>query len=132
MKVPVNEEYKKINETKSFLGGRNTKGEQVKNYKDVKLSHLKCCGTIMHYKNTARESGGAKTLKKQHPATFPNKLAEDFILAFTQEGDTVLDPFNGSGTTVCMAKKNNRFGIGFEINEAYFELSKQIIESNNY
>ena len=79
----------------------------------------------MHYKNSARESGGAKTLKKQHPATFPDKLAEDFILAFTQEGDIVLDPFAGSGTTLWASEKNNRYSIGFEINEAYVDLAKQ-------
>lgn len=125
MKIPVNQEYKRINETKNFLGGRNTKGQQIKNYKEVKLKDYKCCGTVMHYKNSARESGGVKTLKKQHPATFPDKLAEDFILAFTQEGDIVLDPFAGSGTTLWASEKNNRYSIGFEINEAYVDLAKQ-------
>lgn len=130
MKIPVNQEYKKINESKNFLGGRGTNGEQIKNYKDVKLGDLKCCGTVMHYKNSARESGGAKTLKKQHPATFPDKFAEDFILAFTNEGDTVLDPFAGSGTTLNMATKHNRFSIGFEINKDYFEIARQIIKES--
>lgn len=128
MKIPVNQEYKKINESKNFLGGRNTKGEQVKNYKEVELKDTKCCGTVMHYKNTARESGGAKTLKKQHPATFPDKFAEDFVLAFTQEGDVVLDPFVGSGTTLWATEKNNRYGIGFEINQEYVNLANKRLE----
>ena len=121
MKIPVNQEYKKINESKNFLGGRDTQGNQIKNYKDVKLKDDKCCGTIIHYKNTARETGGAKTLKKQHPATFPDKLASDFIQAFTTEGMVVLDPFSGSGTTLCMAKELGRNYIGMEINNEYIQ-----------
>jgi DNA modification methylase len=121
MKVPVNPEYKKINESKSFLGSRATNGEQIKNYKDVKLKDTKCCGTVIHYKNSARESGGSKTLKKKHPATFPDKLASDFIQAFTTENMIILDPFAGSGTTLCMAKQLHRNYIGFEINIDYIE-----------
>jgi len=125
MKVPVNQEYKKINESKNFLGGRSTNGEQIKNYKKVELNDTKCVGTVMHYKNSARESGGAKTLKKRHPATFPDKLVKDFINAFTQEGDVVLDPFMGSGTTAVIAKNESRKYIGFEINNEYFKLIKE-------
>jgi len=129
MKIPVNQEYKKINESKNFLGGRGTNGEQIKNYKVVKLDDLKCSGTILHYKNSARETGGAKTLKKQHPATFPDKLASDFIQAFTTEGMIVLDPFSGSGTTCVMAKILNRNYIGFEINNTYCELGQKRIDT---
>lgn len=128
MKIPVNQEYKKINESKNFLGGRDTKGNQIKNFKDVKLNDTKCCGTVMHYKNTARETGGAKTLKKQHPATFPDKIASDFIQCFTTEGMIVLDPFIGSGTTGAMAKKLHRNYIGFEISSTYCELANKIIQ----
>ena len=129
MKIPVNQEYKKINESKNFLGGRGTNGEQIKNYKVVKLDDLKCSGTILHYKNSARETGGAKTLKKQHPATFPDKLASDFIQAFTTEDMIVLDPFSGSGTTLCMAKELGRNYIGFEIDLTYYDLSLKIINN---
>lgn len=121
MKVPVNQEYKKINESKNFLGGRSSEGEQIKNFKKVKLSDTKCCGTVIHYKNTARETGGAKTLKKKHPATFPDKLASDFIQAFTEEGMIVFDPFMGSGTVAIQSKKLNRKFLGCEINNKYIE-----------
>ena len=125
MKIPVNQEYKKINESKKFLGSRGTNGEQIKNYKDVKLKDYKCCGTILHYKNSSRESGGAKTFKKLHPATFPDKLAEDFILAFSQEGDVVMDVFSGSGTVHMMCKLNNRNYIGFEIAQEYVDIENK-------
>jgi site-specific DNA-methyltransferase (adenine-specific) len=56
----------------------------------------------------------------KHPAVFPEQLAEDCIVSWSVEGDTVLDPFMGSGTTAKMAMLNNRNYIGFEINEEYY------------
>ncbi|MEK7399338.1 MAG: site-specific DNA-methyltransferase [Candidatus Poribacteria bacterium] len=60
----------------------------------------------------------------QHTAIFPEKLAEDHILSWTNEGDIVFDPMCGSGTTCKMAKINNRKFIGMDISEEYCELSK--------
>jgi len=57
-----------------------------------------------------------------HPAIFPEKLAEDHILSWSNEGDVVLDPMAGSGTTLKMAKKNNRNYIGIEISEEYIDI----------
>jgi len=59
-----------------------------------------------------------------HPAVFPEKLAEDHILSWSNEGDTVLDPMAGSGTTLKMAKKNNRNYIGIEISEEYCRIAE--------
>jgi site-specific DNA-methyltransferase (adenine-specific) len=56
----------------------------------------------------------------KHPAVFPEQLAEDCILSWSVEGDTVLDPFMGSGTTAKMALLNKRNYIGFELNEEYY------------
>lgn len=61
--------------------------------------------------------------KTGHPAVFPEKLAEDHILSWTLEGDVVLDPFMGSGTTAKMAMLNKRNYIGFEKNKEYWEKS---------
>mgnify|MGYP003448467487 FL=1 len=61
--------------------------------------------------------------KTGHPAVFPEKLAEDNILSWSCEGDLVLDPFMGSGTTAKMAILNNRNYIGFELNKDYYEKS---------
>lgn len=57
----------------------------------------------------------------QHPATFPEKLANDHILSWTNEGDIVLDPMCGSGTTCKMAWVNKRNFIGVDINEDYIK-----------
>lgn len=61
--------------------------------------------------------------KTGHPAVFPEKLAEDHILSWSNEGDVVLDPFMGSGTTAKMALLNRRNYIGFEKNTEYYEVS---------
>ena len=59
-----------------------------------------------------------------HPASFPEKLAEDHILSWSNEGDIILDPMAGSGTTLKMAKKNNRNYVGIEIAPEYIEIIK--------
>jgi len=61
----------------------------------------------------------------QHPAIFPEKLANDHIISWSNEGDTVLDCFMGSGTTGKMALLNNRKFIGIEKDAGYFEIAKQ-------
>ncbi|MFA5937200.1 MAG: site-specific DNA-methyltransferase [Candidatus Paceibacterota bacterium] len=58
-----------------------------------------------------------------HPAPFPEQLANDHILSWSNSGDTVLDPMCGSGTTLKMALLNNRKAIGIDISEEYCALS---------
>lgn len=60
-----------------------------------------------------------------HPAVFPERLAEDHILSWTNEGDVVLDPMCGSGTTCKMAMVNNRRYIGIDISEEYCNVARQ-------
>jgi DNA modification methylase len=65
----------------------------------------------------------------KHTAIFPEKLAEDHILSWSNEGDIVLDPMAGSGTTLKMAKKNNRNYIGIEISPEYIDIINKRLES---
>jgi len=58
-----------------------------------------------------------------HPAIFPEQLVADHINSWSNEGDLVLDPFNGSGTTTKMAKLLNRDYIGIEINPEYCKIA---------
>ena len=58
----------------------------------------------------------------EHPAMYPEKLAADHIRSWSNEGDIVLDPFMGSGTTAKMALTLNRHYIGFEISEEYCKI----------
>ena len=65
-----------------------------------------------------------------HPAPFPEKLAEDHILSWSNEGDLVYDPFMGSGTTAKMAKINKRNYIGSEISKEYCDIIEKRINEN--
>ena len=65
--------------------------------------------------------------KTEHNAPFPEALANDHILSWSNEGDTVFDPFMGSGTTGKMAKLLNRNFIGIELDEGYFKIAEQRI-----
>lgn len=69
-----------------------------------------------------------ETANRGHSATFPFALPEWFIRLFTQEGDVVLDPFLGSGTTAIMARKLHRAYIGIEITEKYHQLARESLE----
>lgn len=64
-------------------------------------------------------------LAYKHPALFPEKLAEDHILSWSNPGDVVLDPFMGSGTTAKMAYLNDRHYIGFEISDEYVAIAEE-------
>ena len=66
-----------------------------------------------------------KAYPQAHFAVYPERLILDCIKAGSKEGDIVLDPFSGSGTTGRVACKNNRFYIGIELNPDYAELSKR-------
>lgn len=77
---------------------------------------------------------------KNHSAAFPKELPEWFIKLFTQEGDTVLDPFAGSGTTLVAAQEMHRSSIGIEIVPEYCAViernlnlpTKQTVKRENY
>ena len=60
----------------------------------------------------------------KHPAVYPEQLAQDHILSWSNEGDIVLDPMCGSGTTCKMAFLNKRNFIGVDISEEYIEIAK--------
>ena len=63
--------------------------------------------------------------KDGHPAPFPEQLAQDHILSWSNKGDIVLDPMNGSGTTTKMAQKLGRDYIGIDVSEEYCEIARQ-------
>lgn len=65
-----------------------------------------------------------ETRNRNHSAVFPDDLPKWFIRLFTQEGDWVLDPFMGSGTTIRVAQQMGRNAIGIEILPEYYQLAK--------
>jgi site-specific DNA-methyltransferase (adenine-specific) len=70
---------------------------------------------------------GGRSTKDQyaldHPAVMPEKMAQDFIVSYSQPGDLVLDPMCGSGTTCKMAAANGRHYLGMEVCEPYWEIA---------
>lgn len=77
---------------------------------------------------TITVGGGISATEKEafkHPAIFPEKLAENHILSWSNEGDVIFDPFTGSGTTGKMALKNSRSFIGTEIVPEYFKIAEE-------
>ena len=75
------------------------------------------------------DTGNNKATKDKiafnHPAIFPEKLAYDHIISWSNEGDVVMDIFMGSGTTAKMCKLTNRNYIGFEISEEYCQIAEE-------
>jgi len=67
--------------------------------------------------------------KELHPATFPISMAKKVIELFTHEGELILDPFVGSGTTLVAAQDTNRNAVGFDLQQKYIDLAKQRISN---
>jgi DNA modification methylase len=100
--------WKNINEKKGAIRIRN---EVIKrNYKRIRTN-------VWGYSVGNNE-------KTEHPAPFPNKLAADHIISWSNEGDLVLDPMSGSGTTCKMAKKLNRRFIGIDVSDKYCQIAR--------
>lgn len=69
-------------------------------------------------------SGGAK-VSGEHPAEFPVRLPAFFVLAYSDPGDLVIDPFLGSGSTMVAAAAEGRFGAGFEVSPRYTDVIRR-------
>lgn len=87
----------------------------------IKVSNKKIKQNIFSY-----AIGGSKT---GHPAIFPEQLANDHIISWSNEYDIIFDPFMGSGTTAKMAMLNNRKFIGCELSENYCKIIKERLEN---
>lgn len=91
------------------------------------IGETKIKGNIFEYR-----TGSTQTGKIKHPAMFPEKLAKDHILSWSNEGDIVLDCFMGSGTTGVACIDTNRKFIGYELDEEYFNIAKQRLSDHKY
>jgi DNA modification methylase len=77
---------------------------------------------------TGNQNSTKDKIAFQHPAIFPEQLANDHIISWSNEGDLVYDPFMGSGTTAKMAILNNRKWIGSEISSEYCEIIEERVK----
>jgi len=89
-------------------------------------------GSVLMLGNTASNSvlhSISKDMGIKHPARYPEKLAQFFILSGSNEGDIILDPFAGSGTTGVVSKKNGRNFICIDINPDFRKLGEAWLDS---
>lgn len=100
-------------------------GDYMESREHCKKNTIKKLGRRYNLWEIATQSG-----KGKHPAVFPEQLASDHIISWSNENDIVLDPFMGSGTTAKMARANNRNYIGFELSEEYCEIAEQRIRKS--
>lgn len=109
---------------------RDTDGslkEMIGSKKKRSIKDLGVRWNIWEY-NTGWQHSYKEEYLRKHPAIYPEKLAEDHILSWSNPGDLVLDPMCGSGTTCKMAKLNGRKYIGIEISEEYCKLANRRVE----
>ena len=66
---------------------------------------------------------------KQHPAKFPETMAQEFVEFFTKRGQVVLDPMVGTGSTLCACLRSGRHSIGIELNPEYATMAAEIVDA---
>jgi site-specific DNA-methyltransferase (adenine-specific) len=101
-----------------ILGTTNTNKESIKRAKSnqVPVKPTKLCSNVRDYMVAGTNFG--------HPAIFPLQLAYDHVYSWSNKGDTVLDPFMGSGTVGVACRQLERDFIGYEIKSEYLEIAK--------
>ena len=122
---PIMVEKKYIESRPNKMYNKDKSGMQIQ-HQYSSLSNLKIKNNIWKYNVGLYHSTNDKEAFK-HPAIFPEQLAADHILSWSNEGDIILDPFMGSGTVAKMALINKRKFIGFEISTEYCKLAKERI-----
>tara|TARA_Y100000114_G_C11753680_1_gene325752 strand:+ start:326 stop:1201 length:876 start_codon:yes stop_codon:yes gene_type:complete len=106
---------------------RNAKGELVKAKNRKPTPNFSPRHNVWKF-NTGKKYTTNDDFAFDHPAMFPESLAEDHVMTWTQEGDLVVDPFVGAGTTTKMAAINNRRWLGIDISEEYVEIANKRME----
>lgn len=109
--------------------GRKTDGSFRKRKSDIISKPFQDRFNVWNYFTGATIS--KDKIAFQHPAIFPEKLAEDHILSWSNEGDLVYDPFMGSGTTAKVCKNLKRNFIGSEISSEYCKLCENRLKQQN-
>lgn len=124
---PIREKCKYAGESKKARTFRqNSDGDISETHGKGSVKNEKIKGNIWFYPTGYNKSTKDKIAFK-HPAIFPEDLARDHILSWTQKGNIVLDPFMGSGTTGKMCVLTQRHYIGFEICGEYCEIARERI-----
>ena len=122
--------FNPIKDRETIYAGTTIHGTLVKKTGD-KITISSTGKKIMPYGiryNIWRINSDRSSAEWDHPAIMPVKLARDHIISWSNEGDVVLDPFMGSGTTGVACVETNRKYIGFDISEDYCKMAERRIE----
>lgn len=113
---------------RGYPGGTTRQGGDVQHghHTQSPIKQDKLRGNVWGY--DANFNGSSDILTFQHPAPFPEKLARDHILSWSNENDLIYDPFMGSGTTAKAAHQLKRRWIGSEISQEYVDLANKRLE----
>ena len=104
------------------------KDGRIRSDRTITLGQWQARGSVWVYEGGVNHS--TKDLAAfQHPAIFPEQLARDHIISWSNPGDLVLDPFMGSGTTGKISLQEDRQFIGIEISESYFKIASDRIRA---
>jgi DNA modification methylase len=106
-------------------GAKKRKDKVINKGKNEKSNNYLTTGQFSRRSNIWRYGTGGNG--SGHPAIFPIKLATDHVLSWSNNGDTVLDPFMGSGTTGVACVNTGRKFIGIELDQGYFDIAKERI-----
>ena len=124
-----------------FSKGKPKSINRIKDHKNIKFGSK--AGHIGEFANGTRKERGIRVIpeysvrpnvwiyggsigdKTKHPAMFPEQLAQDHIISWSNKGDLVLDPMNGSGTTTKVAELLERDFIGIDISQEYCEIANE-------
>lgn len=111
-----------------FAKGRKPKSFNKEHMMEKSGKSIICKGTVLDYKSEKKRSRIKGKGDKEWPVPFPLKLALDMIMCYSVNGDTVLDPFCGNGTTLLAAKRLNRNYLGIEIFEDVAKYARDQLE----
>jgi len=112
-------------------GNKSTPKKKSDKNGSLKERHLIEREKLGRRKNIWAYAVGGKQENGYHPAPFPEALARDHILSWSNPGDLVLDPMCGSGTTLKMAKEHGRNFIGIDISAEYCEIARKRVAGAN-
>ena len=110
----------------SKLGHRRGIDKEIK--EASKITHEEFTNWVQ---NSIWDFQPASAKNEDHPAPFPEELPKRCIRLYSFVGDTVLDPFAGSGTTLKVARELGRHSIGYELNPSYVSLIREKIGAND-
>ena len=117
-----------IDHKNKTVGAKKRKDKVINKGANVKSDKFLVTGEFSRRSNVWRYGTGGNGTG--HPAIFPLHLAKDHIISWSNENETILDPFMGSGTTGVAAQNLNRSFIGIELDETYFNIAKDRINNS--